>query len=86
MSFSVAGALLHEQGLKKLYSSAEDFGTRTAGTRRGVLTASGDGGGGGGGVYIAEGDGEAAAMGQRWSELVAVGGVFRRAVPFSAGS
>jgi len=107
-------ALLHEQGLKKIYGSADSFGTRVAagggaeGKRRGVLTTARWGGasshpsskrlvaalnkrqplssvafdcdptssdGGGEGVYIAEGEG--AAMGERWSELVAVGGVLR---------
>jgi hypothetical protein len=63
------------QGLKGMYSSAEDFGTRVAGTRRGSLESSREGGGSAGGVYIAEGKaairgggGEAA-----WIELIAVG-------------
>ena len=63
--------------MRSLYSSPEDFGTRVAGTRRGVLETTREGGGNAGGVYIAEGKnttaGGGTAAGAPWFELIAVG-------------
>ena len=64
--------------MKSVYASAEDFGTRVAGTRRGSLESTREVGGKVGGVYIAEGKAGAAAGAPRgddaaWFELIAVG-------------